>query len=417
MQPAGSRLRTLGRRWVAIPLLTRWVVVFWAALVGGVFGRVLASKPTANSVVPIYLSGGEHWLNAERIYGPTAAGMDAFCNPPGVAALFTPLTFLPPKVAALLWRALGVALYAWGLARVRRDLFPEWGVAASALYWLLAGLLALPAIDNGQANLHLLAAVLLGYSCVARRSWWPAAGWLTLAVWLKLYPVAALGLAALGAPRHMLPRAVVCLAVAFGGVFLLQRPDYVSGRYRDFAAASAADDRADLPLKRAPKDWTILPRVAVGQVIPRRTAAAVSVAAGLTFAVGVAFGEASLPFILVASLVWMTLFGPATEPNTYSLLAPVAGPLCVAVRARWRVLPVAGTFLLVASIAACAFPGGAELLDYGPQPAAAVCFLVSLGGWRPQCQLKSSVPAAEQLLLSAPLGQPPGDRTDAGDDS
>ena len=80
----------------------------WAVLAVAVSARVLVQKPGRASVVPIYLKAGEAWRAGGDLYAPT--GLDVYRYPPGFAAAFAPLTFLPGKVVAVGWRLLGAAV-------------------------------------------------------------------------------------------------------------------------------------------------------------------------------------------------------------------------------------------------------------------------------------------------------------------
>ena len=72
---------------------------------------------------------------------------------------------------------------------------------------------------------------------------------------------------------------------------------------------------------------------------------------------------------LMLGLLWMVLFGPATESNTYSILAPV-GWLLVGVRLprAARFAAVIGIALLVAGVLRGAFPQDPEFSMSSLQP-------------------------------------------------
>ena len=111
-------------RWFAIPLSTRWAICIWFTLLAGVFGRVAVDRTTAQSVVPIYILGGERWWNAVPLYGPPPGTMDVYRNPPGFAALFAPLSQLPPRPVGLAWRIAGIGLFILGLRRFLAAIHP-----------------------------------------------------------------------------------------------------------------------------------------------------------------------------------------------------------------------------------------------------------------------------------------------------
>ncbi|MCZ2344410.1 MAG: DUF2029 domain-containing protein, partial [Bacteroidales bacterium] len=230
--------------WFAIPLLTRWAIVLWFALLAGVTGRVLASAPTAQTVVPIYLGAGERWLAGESLYDAHAqTGGDVYRNPPGVAAAFTLLVPWPEKRAGVVWRLASAAVFLWALARFRRDLFPDWTRNQTAMLFALAVLIALPAVNNGQVNLLIAASAIGGIGACVRGRWWEAASWFALGGWLKVYPLAVGLLAGLVEPRRLLPRLLIVTGAGFLAPLLFQNPAYVWQEYQSFAVTQMADDR------------------------------------------------------------------------------------------------------------------------------------------------------------------------------
>nr|MCU0706612.1 hypothetical protein [Fimbriiglobus sp.] len=121
------------------------------------------------------------------------------------------------------------------------------------------------------------------------------------------------------------------------------------------------------------------------QSLAREIALVVSLLAAVGFALAVwrqnNHGQCRFLPPLFLGLIWLTLFGPATEVNTYSVLAPVVAVL-VFTAGRWRWLTWAGTALLLAVEVRAAFPsgGGWELASL--QPIGAALLIVAAMGWR-----------------------------------
>jgi len=343
-------------KWFALPHRTRLAIGLWFALLGGVLGRVAFDKVTAQSVLPIYLEGGRRWANAEPLYAPMPEGMDLYRNPPFVAMLTVPFTVMPPRFAALLWRILQIGLFALGLKHFLRDVLPPLTPFQRDWFWLLNAIIVLSAFNNAQLNLLLVAAALLGVAAAARGAWWVSGFWLVLATEVKIYPIALLGLVCVCFPKPMVPRCVLLLTLGLALPMAFGNPEYAFDQYRGFVAAMQADDRSEVPMVRAPRDWTYLPRSFADVVVPRGVAMVVSAAAGIAFAarVGLVRKEERLRMAFCLGMLWMLLFGPSTEMNTYSILAPVAAWLAVRDRAGW--LAWFGSALLVASILRASFP-------------------------------------------------------------
>ncbi len=366
----------------AIPLSVRIAVSVWVALLVGVGVRVLIQPAAKQSVIPIYLTGGERWLNSEPLY-PPIPGLDLYRNPPGVAALFAPLSLLPAKPAAILWRLACVAVYLIGVRSLVRDLLPPLAAQRRAVVWVFAAVLALPAINNGQINLMIAAAALVGAGACARGSWWTAAGWLAFAGWLKVYPLAVGLLCVLVAPRQLGWRLAVMCAVLFALPFVLQHPAYVWDRHVEFVQEMRADDRtAAAGLARAPRDWTVLPRLWFDAAVPRVAQQGVAVAAAAGLAAVVLRSRGYMNALLLG-LLWIVLFGPATESNTYAVLAPAAGAVAVGSRSKWVLACgwVAGG-LLLAAVVRGSFPSDAAVKLIEVQPVAAGVLLVGALGCR-----------------------------------
>lgn len=371
------------RWWFAIPLSLRIAVGVWIALLVGVFVRVLIQPPMTQSVVPIYLYAGEQWRAGGPLYHQKT-GMDLYRNPPGVAALFAPLSLLPPKPAALLWRLACVLAYLAGVRSLVRDLLPPLTAGRRAVVWVSAAVLAIPAVNNGQINLMIVAAALLGAGACARERWWAAAWWLAFAGWFKVYPLAVGLLCVLVAPRQLGWRLAVTTAVLFGLPFLLQHPTFVWDRHVEFVHEMKTDDRtgAEVSFLRAPRDWTVLPRVWFDVAVPRAISqpVALAAAAGLAAVVWVGRRSGFLPPLLLG-LLWIVLFGPATEMNTYSVLAPVAGSVAVGSRSKWvSACGWVASGLLLAAVVRGSFPSDAAFKLVELQPIAALLLLAGVIG-------------------------------------
>ncbi len=370
-------------RFLAIPFSVRLAWTLWLVLAAAVGVRVAVSKPTSQSVLPIYLAAGERWQRGESLYGP-AQTLDIYRNPPVIAAGFAALTPLPEKLTGLLVRGVGLALFLTGLLRVRRTLLPEWGPSRAGWLFALAVVPSVPSVNNGQLNLHLAALALHGVAAAAAGRWSAAAAWVGVAVWVKVYPV-ALGLLVLfvAPPRFTLVLLAV-VALGFALPFALDDAATVRAQYAEYAHYLHLDDRTHDDLSRVPRDWTAIPRTWLHWVSPEPVTKAVSLAAAAGLALLMLarrsrpLGE-SLLAALVGSHVWMTAFGPATEMNTYSLLAAVA-PLVIltpGLSRQSRTLAVSGYTLLVVTVLRGMFPNDRDFNVLGPQALGAVLLAVA----------------------------------------
>lgn len=356
-----------------------WLAVaVWLGLIVGVSVRVALAKPTSQSVVPIYLAAGERWANHEPLYRPIL-GLDLFRNPPGVAATFAWFQQLPEKPFALAWRWAGIGLFLFGLIRLQQLTLPALTRRQLATYHLTAAVLILPAFNNGQINLWLAGLGLVAVAWSVQRRWIAAGIGFALMGFLKIYPLAVGLLLALKRPRLWLPTFASCTLLAVTPLYF-GNADYTAMQLVELVEQSKRDDRSFAPMERAPRDWTILPRVWFGLQIARPLATVVSFAVGIVMAMAILRLErrhAPMLALLFGS-VWMTAFGPATEANTYTLLAGVTAWLLANTDAPWRFrwLTLSGGLLQLAAVLRGIFPNDAAFNALGPQPLGALLLLV-----------------------------------------
>jgi hypothetical protein len=148
------------------------------------------------------------------------------------------------------------------------------------------------------------------------------------------------------------------------------------------------DDRTyNEHLFRVPHDWTIVPRAWLGVVMQAMLVKAVSATAGAAFALCVAVSKPAsrLPRAFLLASTWMTLFGPATEIPTYTLLAPAAAWWAVTRRSVGSYIFVA---LLTAPILRAIFPSSEVLPCRTAAPLAAVSLLLDLAVMNLRCAPK-----------------------------
>ena len=361
-------------RFFAVPLAVRCGLTVWLVLAVGVSVRVVLHPADRATVVPIYLRAGGVWRAGGDLYAPT--GLDVYRYPPGFAALFAPLSHLPEKSVAVGWRLLGAGVLVAGLHRFGHAT----GLGGNARGWLLGGaaVLSTPSVNNGQVNTLLAGAAVFGTVEALRGRWWRAAGWLGLGGWVKVYPLSVGLLLGVARPRLAGP----LLLVAAGGFvlpFALADRGYVADQYRRFAESTLGDDRThDRPV-RVPRDWTVLPRTWLGRTVPVGDANSLSLVVAVGLA-GLVYARRSAELALVLGCGWTAAFGPATEGNTYAVLAGPAAWVCVAAGPIWaRAVGRVGCGLLLLAVARGVRPGVAEFELLGVQPVGAV--LVMLAGW------------------------------------
>lgn len=383
-----------------IPFSMRLAVTLWAAMLVVVTVRVAIVRPTSGSVFPVYTTAAEAWVAGDDLY-TLDFSKPCYRYHPLVAASFVPWSAFPPKLAAVLWRWLGVALLLGGLIAWRRRLdlrrlSPAW------FGWLLVLMvpLALQSVNNAQVNVHLLGLLLFGLAAAALERWTLAAVLIAAATVLKVYPIAAGLLLASLYPRQFGPRFALALLAAFAAPYLAQSADYVTGQYRLWFEYLRVDDRHAAALDEAPRDfylllrvWLVAPAESMYRLLQLAAAGLCACCLRRMQARGATRNE-TLSATLHLGAVWMTLFGPSTESSTYTLLGVTAAAALVPLHPHTsrgaRLVAVLGYTLLTLPVFAAVFPGGKVVQHWGLQPAGALCLLTLLlrRAWLPshECQ-------------------------------
>ena len=269
-----------------------------------------------------YHASAANWWAGRSLYvGPS--GMNYL---PHFAILYSPFHFLPLRLSEVLWRFCAAASLAGGLWLLAGELFgPE---APRAYLWstLLSVPLCLGALRNGNANAIFGGITLLAIVAVLQQRWWLAVAWMVLATALKPLGIVLLLLASIQyAPvARRLPLALLGLALF---PFFFGNPLYVMTEYREawrnlHACAAVTDNRfADLngilrmfgiPLASGPS--TIV-RFLSGMAI------------ALLWLWGARRLGQSLRGLWLYGLttVYLMLFNPMTEVNSYVILATALG--------------------------------------------------------------------------------------------
>lgn len=299
--------------------------------------QAIVSPLGGRSVTGVYRHGAELWWQRKPMY---TQGVHGFLYLPQAALVFSPFAILPPVVGEVLWRIVGIAVYAFGVWRLLELLLP---VKRRALGFFLATLLAIPAAlgsaQNGQTNLIMGGLFALAAWSAAQRRWWWMSLWLMLALACK--PIALVLLLLLGAvfPRSI-PALLVGLIVLALAPFVHPDPAYVWAQYpAAFAKMSDAarpddlfqDLRGLIASILAIGDRTLAQATAI---VPDTALMLVrALAAPLTLVVCLAFVRRGLghPLVAVFTLAmgtaYLMLFNPRTEGVTYALIGPVAAAI------------------------------------------------------------------------------------------
>jgi len=310
--PPETAARWRGAAWALwlIPLLVICITV--------------VAKPANHSLTSLYHDAAARWWGRKLLYdGPS--GMNYL---PQFTLLFTLYYLLGQAVSDILWRCTAVAGLALGILFFSGA--PAGADRPRAFFWvtLLAMPLCLQALQFGQANAHLAAALLLAAWCLRTQRWWAATLFLALATAIKPLGIAAVGLAWAAYPRlwwrlGLGLTALMILPFAFGP------PHYVWSQYLACAdnlrQCSAVTEHRFADLNGLLRTF----HVALGS----QASFLVRAAAGMLLMLLCWRASRRQPEPLRA-LVWLgatasflMLFNPMTEANSYAVIAPVLGLL------------------------------------------------------------------------------------------
>ncbi len=309
-------------------LIARWpreprhaltaALVFWIVPMI-VIAIMVVVAPLKRTVMPLYHEAATNWWARQNLYtGPK--GMNYL---PHFAVLFSPFNLLPLRVCDVLWRFCAAAMLAGGTWRIVRRLFGS----ACERPFLWATLLAMPlcmnALRNGQANATFAGVVLLAIATLLERRWWIAAGLMVLAVAVKPLGIVLVLLApVVYAPlRWRLPIALVGFVIF---PFLFGSPDYVLAQHRE--ALVNLQSCAEVTQHRFADINGILRTF--GTPLPSEASKLVRVLAGGVTLVLWWLGARRVDeplrglWLYALTTVYLMLFNPMNEENSYVILAP-----------------------------------------------------------------------------------------------
>lgn len=297
---------------------------WWLWIIFTLAIMALGSLPAnLHTVLPAYVGASAAWQHGLAIYSGTYSG---FLYLPHAAIFTIPISWLPDRVGEAVWRLfcmgfMGIAL--WELSKKIRSIS-----GVSPFFWLVLLSFAPMAsmLRNGQMTTPLLATMIMATLALMDRRWNQAVFWLCLGLALKPLMLVLLLLAVVLYPP-LLWRMAIGFVIMGVVPFATQSPSYVISQYQSFwheVTVSAypmnhLDGFVDLFHLLAFLGWKLSVAWRLG----------LSLLAGLiTLLICFAIRRkhqnwmAAL-LILSWATVYLMLFNPRVEHNTYGMLAPV----------------------------------------------------------------------------------------------
>jgi len=282
--------------------------------------------PEQHSVWPVFAAASRHWWTGQSLYA-SYPDLDLWRYSCTMAVALTPLALLPLWLGGALWGAGNALVLLGSLRALERHVFPDrLGKQGRAAFLIVAAVGAAPMLWNLQSNALVLALVAYAMAALAKQRWWTAAFLLAAPVYIKLWPLAAAMLLIACWPRRLLGRFAAAMMTFALVPFLAGRPATVVGVYGDWALSLLGTKVARWPGYR--DLWTVWelvsPPVHAGTYVALQLAAALAV---LVFCLLCCYRPVSrrqlLTTVLGSWVCWQLLWGPATERNTYGLMAPL----------------------------------------------------------------------------------------------
>ncbi len=298
-----------------------WIwIAFGAWIVALVVISVMVGiNPTGRTVTGLYHDASYNWFQQKPLYnGPS--GMNYF---PQFAPSFFLLHWLPVPIGDIAWRWLSGFILFFGIWRLVKNQFQSNAFIVLPWILLMALPLSLSALRYGQANALFSGLLVNVAASIAQRRWTGATLWMMLAVIVK-----PLGLVIfLLAPfvyvqlRWKVLEAILVLVLA---PFFVSDFDYVLSQY--FASFSNLQSCSAVAEHRFADFHGIIRTFGVELpptlVLGIRFVAALATL-GIWFVASRRFDEPLRAIWLLAlTTIYLMLFNPMNESNSYVILAP-----------------------------------------------------------------------------------------------
>jgi hypothetical protein len=295
-------------------------------------------NPDNHNTYPIYRDAARAWWKGENVYDSCFFGSD-YRYGPSFAMAILPLAWLPDTAGAVIWALLNVGIAYWATSAMCRRILPSAATPRVRYYVLAAALLpATHCLYASQTNLLVFALAAFATIAILDERWWLAALLLAIDVHIKVWPLAVALLLTTCWPRRLawrLPLAMVAIAAM---PLLVMPPRVMLGQYAQwYQHVTGLVSNRHLAYRDA---WTIWELIS-SPVIPRLYAllqlGGAAVMFGLCLRQSFRLGPRRLVlYVLVCWTTWQLIFGPGTERNTFSLIAPLTGWAVVAAVAQRR---------------------------------------------------------------------------------
>ena len=300
-----------------------WIIWFGLAVIVCVIGGMSGFGRT---VTGAYAAGADRWLAGENLYGE---GIHGFLYLPQAAIAYIPFAKMPIVVSGVLWRFLTIGGFAGGVWYLTRSI----KVISKVELFPLVSIVSLPLLfdsaRNGQMTLLLAACMMMVVYALTKQRYGAVAFWCMVGLALKPLMLVMILLVAALYPRTI-------WRLVLGGIVLLLIPfvfgsfGYAYDQYWNFyeKARIASDSKLIEPYGYG--DFFGMLRCFDAYIDNGVQAAVRMLCAGgvliLCLLTKKKWGEqVGAVWLFSFSIVYLMLFNPRTELNTYSMMGAVLG--------------------------------------------------------------------------------------------
>jgi hypothetical protein len=206
----------------------RWAALLWIVFAVAVSVQMVR-HPLERNVLNELAKGPMSWWSTD--YFAYETNVD-YVYTPTFSVFYTFFWILPPKIGSTLWTLFGLGILGWGSIRLLRDVLPTtWSDGQRAAFLGLTLIGNVRGLWSGQSNALIIGLAMFGIAAIARRKWWQAAWFLTLPIYIKVWPIALVMLIAPIWSRQLIRRVAIVALILAAVPWLTQKSDFVARQH------------------------------------------------------------------------------------------------------------------------------------------------------------------------------------------
>lgn len=329
------------RFFFSLPLAQRIALTLWITLFIALTVKTIL-KPTSHSVFPVYFQAGISWWQQVDIY-QVNQGLDHYRYSPTAAIFFSAFTFMGITLGAILWNFCSIVIFILGCNRFRKTMLFHGSTINKECggFFIICLFAALSGVWNSQCNAFIVGLILLGATDLIEAKNNRAALFLALAFMIKSTILPILALLVLIKPFPLLPKLLLAITFLLLFPFLTLPTSFVIAEYQSWYFHLQETKGLRWPgFRDAWYGWLVFqeqlhPGNFNDQLwsIPTNTTYKIlQLSTGLATAVLILIWKTTvtdkveLTFrTITLGMVWILLFGPASEFPTFAFIAPFLG--------------------------------------------------------------------------------------------